>query len=90
MIGNFSAELAGDSRLVRDRLGSVFAAWTKLLSDCIREAQAAGEIRDSLDPDSIAAFLIDAFEGAVLRAKVDRNPAALLRFQDIVFSTILT
>jgi TetR/AcrR family transcriptional regulator, transcriptional repressor for nem operon len=90
MIGNFSAELAGDSRLVRDRLSSVFAAWTRLLSGCIREAQAAGELRAALDPDTIAAFLIDAFEGAVLRAKVDRDPTALLRFQSIVFSTILT
>jgi len=90
MIGNFSAELANDSRLVRDRLGSVFAAWTKLLGNCIREAQAAGELRASLDPDSVAAFLIDAFEGAVLRSKVDRDPTALLRFQSIVFSTILT
>lgn len=90
MIGNFSAELAGDSRLVRDRLGIVFAAWTKLLSGCIREAQAAGELHASLDPDGIAAFLIDAFEGAVLRSKVDRDATALLRFQSIVFSTILT
>ncbi len=90
LIGNFAAELAGDSRLVRDRLSAVFAGWTRLLAGCIREAQARGELRDSLDPDSIAAFLIDAYEGAVLRAKVDRDATALLRFQSIVFSTILT
>jgi TetR/AcrR family transcriptional repressor of nem operon len=90
LIGNFSAEMAGDSRLVRDRLASVFAAWTRLLSTCIREAQTARELRPDLDPDTIAAFLIDAFEGAVLRAKVDRDAAALQRFQTIVFSLILT
>ncbi len=89
LIGNFSAELAGDSRLVRDRLSSVFAAWTSLLAGCIREAQAAGQVRSGLDPDTIAAFLIDAFEGAVLRAKVDRDPAALERFNAIAFSLIL-
>ncbi len=90
LIGNFSAEMAPDSRLVRDRLGSVFAAWTNLLAGCIREAQAAGQLRASLDPDTIAAFLIDAFEGAVLRTKVERDAAPLLRFQSIVFSLILT
>ena len=89
LIGNFSAELAADSRLVRDRLSSVFAAWTNLLSTCISEAQAANEVRPGLDPDTIAAFLIDGFEGAVLRAKVDRDPAALERFNAIVFSLIL-
>lgn len=90
LIGNFSAEMAGDSRLVRDRLASVFAAWTTLLSGCVREAQAAGELKASLDPDTVAAFLIDAFEGAVLRSKVDRDLTALRRFHAIVFSLILT
>ena len=90
MIGNFSAEMAADSRLVRDRLGAVFAAWTQMLATCIREAQSAGELRPELDPDTIAAFLIDAFEGAVLRTKVDRDATALKRFETIVFSVILT
>jgi TetR/AcrR family transcriptional regulator, transcriptional repressor for nem operon len=90
MIGNFSAELAGDSRLVRDRLATVFAAWTQLLAGCIREARAAGELRGGLDAEMIAAFLIDAFEGAILRTKVDRDATALRRFETIVFATILT
>jgi TetR/AcrR family transcriptional regulator, transcriptional repressor for nem operon len=90
LIGNFSAEMAGDSRLVRDRLAAVMAAWTQLLARCIREAQAAGELRADLEPEAVAGFLIDAFEGAILRTKVDRDSAALLRFESIVFSTILT
>jgi TetR/AcrR family transcriptional regulator, transcriptional repressor for nem operon len=90
MIGNFSAELASGSRLVRDRLAGVFAAWTQMLATCIREAQTTGELRPALDPDVTAGFLIDAFEGAVLRTKVDRDAAALQRFDAIVFSLILT
>jgi TetR/AcrR family transcriptional regulator, transcriptional repressor for nem operon len=89
MIGNFAAELAGESRIVRDRLSAVFAAWTRLLATVIREAQAAGEIRLQHDPETIAAFLVDAFEGAVLRSKVDRDATALVRFESIVFSVIL-
>jgi TetR/AcrR family transcriptional regulator, transcriptional repressor for nem operon len=50
----------------------------------------AGEIRADLDPDTVAASLIDAFEGAVLCSKVDRDTAALVRFETIVFSIILT
>jgi TetR/AcrR family transcriptional regulator, transcriptional repressor for nem operon len=90
MIGNFSAELAADSRLVRDRLAAVLAAWTQMLATCIAEAQAAGELRADLEPESIAAFLIDAFEGAVLRNQVDRDGSALKRFESIVFTVILT
>ena len=68
MIGNFAAELAGQSRLVRDRLGAVFAAWTHMLAGCIREAQAGGVLASDIEPDVLAAFLIDAYEGAVLRS----------------------
>ncbi len=89
MIGNFSAELSGQSRLVRDRLGAVLAAWTHLLAACIREAQRAGQIADDTDAETLAAFLIDAFEGAVLRMKVDRDPRAIERFERIVFSKLL-
>lgn len=89
LIGNFAAEMSGESRLVRDRLASVFAAWTRMLAVCIREAQAAQQVRPSLDPEDTAAFLIDAFEGAVLRSKVDRDAAPLLRFERMVFSQIL-
>ena len=90
MIGNFAAELSVQSKLVRDRLGAVMAAWTRMLATCIREAQAAGELTSQDDPDTTAAFLIDAFEGAVLRTKIDQDPAALRRFEHIVFSRILT
>lgn len=89
MIGNFSAELARDSRLVRDRLASIFAAWTTLLAATIQEAVEAGEITCALPPGTAAAFLIDAFEGAVLRSKVDRDATALRRLRDVVFTTIL-
>lgn len=89
MIGNFAAELAGQSRLVRDRLDLVYAAWTRLLATCIREAQQDGSLRTDDDPESLAAFLIDAFEGAVLRSKVDQDPTALHRFHRIVFTRLL-
>jgi TetR/AcrR family transcriptional regulator, transcriptional repressor for nem operon len=89
MIGNFSAELAGQSRLVRDRLRTVFAGWTSLLATCIQEAQADGSLSADTDPETLAAFLIDAFEGAVLRTKVDQDPKALLRFREIAFTKLL-
>ena len=89
MIGNFAAELSGQSRLVRDQLGAVLAAWTQVLTSCLREAQTAGDIASDIAPETLAAFLIDAFEGAVLRAKVTRDTAPLARFEQIVFNKLL-
>jgi TetR/AcrR family transcriptional regulator, transcriptional repressor for nem operon len=89
MIGNFSAELAGQSRLVRDQLGVLYAGWTRLIANCIREAQQAGQVAADIDALTLAGFVIDAWEGAVLRSKVERDGAAFERFERIVFSKIL-
>ena len=40
-------------------------------------AQERGELATRLDPDVLGPFLIDAWEGTVLRAKVDKSPRAL-------------
>ena len=36
----------------------------------------------------LAEFLLASREGAILRMKVERSPAALDRFKDIVFETV--
>lgn len=86
LIGNFSAELAAQSRPVRDRLAMIWAAWSKGIEICVREAADAGQLRPGLVPEDVAAFLISAWEGAVLRAKVDHDQSALERFERVVFA----
>jgi len=89
LIGNFSAELADQSRLIRDRLTSLFAGWVRLVETCIREAQAAGEVRKDANAATLAAFVVNAWEGAVLRAKVEKDGSALDDFMTVVFSSLL-
>ena len=88
LIGNMSAELSDQSRLVRDRLSSVLAGWTRALETCIRDAQRAGEIRTDLDARIIAGFLVDAWQGAILRTRVEKDGSALEHFQTVVFATL--
>ena len=89
LIGNLSAELADQSRLVCDRLSAIYAGWTRSIETCLREAQDAGEIRADRDPAVLAGFLLNAWEGAMLRAKVDKDGAAYRQFQEIVFGVLL-
>lgn len=89
LIGNFGAELSNQSFLVRNRLSSLLAGWTGAVECCVREAQIAGEIRADLDAVVLAAFLVNAWEGAVLRAKVDQDRRAIAQFRKVVFSAIL-
>jgi TetR/AcrR family transcriptional regulator, transcriptional repressor for nem operon len=90
LLGNFSAELSDQSSLVRERLSSLLASWTHSLARCVRDAQIAGEIRADLDASDLAAFFVNTWEGAVLRAKVDRDGRSLAQFSTVMFSAILT
>jgi TetR/AcrR family transcriptional regulator, transcriptional repressor for nem operon len=88
MIGNMSTEMPDQSRLVRERLAVVLGAWSRAIESCVRDAQADGSIRRDLDAKTIAAFLLNSFEGAILRSKVDRDAAAFAAFEDVVFTAL--
>lgn len=88
MIGNLSAELADRSRLVRDRLSVHFAGWTRAIETCVREAQTQGELRDDLPPATVASFLLNSWEGAILRTKVERSNAPFDAFLAVVFTAL--
>jgi TetR/AcrR family transcriptional regulator, transcriptional repressor for nem operon len=88
LIGDFSLETAMHSDLLRLRLDAIFQEWRTPFAACIAEAQAIGEIESTFDPIELAEFLLASWEGAILRMKVERSPAALERFKTIAFQTV--
>lgn len=88
LIGDFSLETVSQSELLRERLEAIFQEWRGPFASCIAQAQEAGEIDSTFDPVDLAEFLLASWEGAILRMKVERGPAALDRFRNIVFQTI--
>lgn len=80
LIGDFSLETTSQSKLLRQRLEAIFQEWRAPFASCIAEAQAIGEIDSTFDPMDLAEFLLASWEGAILRMKVERGPAALDRF----------
>jgi TetR/AcrR family transcriptional repressor of nem operon len=88
MIGNMSTEMADQSPMVRERLAVVLAAWTRAIESCVREAQADGAMRRDLDARTIAAFLLNSWEGAVMRSKVDRDAASVAAFEEVAFTAL--
>jgi TetR/AcrR family transcriptional regulator, transcriptional repressor for nem operon len=88
LIGDFSVETTFQSKLLRQRLEAIYREWRAPFASCIAEAQAAGDIDPTFDPTDLAEFLLASWEGAILRMKVERSPAALDRFKNIVFQTV--
>ena len=89
LLGNLSAELADQSQLIRERLAELYLAWSTDIATVIAEAQAEGAISTRTPAADLAAFLLDAYEGALLRARVEKSGRAFDRFMTIAFTQIL-
>jgi TetR/AcrR family transcriptional repressor of nem operon len=87
-IGNMSTEMPGQSDPVRERLSTLWAAWTRAIESCVREAQADGSLRGDMPAGTVAAFLLNSWEGAIVRSKVDRDDRAVVSFEDVAFTML--
>jgi TetR/AcrR family transcriptional repressor of nem operon len=88
LIGDLSLETSSHSNALRKRLDAIFREWRAPFASCIAAAQSVGEIDSEFDATELAEFLLASWEGAILRMKVERSPAALERFKSIVFETV--
>ena len=89
ILGGFSAELANQSETIRESLRKLYGQWTKDLEATIAEAQAKGEIANKTKASDLAAFLLNSYEGALLRARVERNRKPFDRFMKFAFGELL-
>ncbi|HEB02873.1 MAG TPA: TetR family transcriptional regulator [Nitrospirae bacterium] len=88
-IGNMAQEMADISEEFKDKVGAVMREAQGKMAQCLREAQEAGEVSSGLDVDAAAEFLLNAWEGAILRMKAEGGPGPLNNFEHMVFRTIL-
>ena len=56
---------------------------------CIAEAQATGAVVNPLPAALLANHLLDGWEGALLRMRVERSTEPLERFQTVTFRALL-
>jgi TetR/AcrR family transcriptional repressor of nem operon len=89
LMGNFSAEAADHSSLIRDHLARHFEVWSSLFEHCIAQAQDQGTIARKFPAAALARFIFNSWEGALLRMRAEKSDAPLLVFKELVFGTIL-
>ena len=89
LIGNLGVELAGAGEDAQTKLRQIVKRWATLLSDCLKQAQAAGDLDRKADVEELAAALIESWEGAVMRSKIERSGAAFKRFETVVLPRLL-
>ncbi|MEV7236260.1 TetR family transcriptional regulator C-terminal domain-containing protein [Streptomyces sp. NPDC051020] len=77
MFGNFGAELSTQSSVIRDEVGNRLGRWVSFLTPALDEARAAGTLKSDMDSAVLARFLVSAWEGAAMQAKVVRSRVPL-------------
>ncbi|WP_263264160.1 TetR/AcrR family transcriptional regulator [Pseudomonas sp. RIT-PI-S] len=81
LYGVFGQTARARSPGFRQRLSAVFARWEAQIQAVLEEAQRVGEVDPAVDAQGAAAFLIEAYEGMLIRMKVDGDDKAFDRFR---------
>ncbi|MBV8464554.1 MAG: TetR family transcriptional regulator C-terminal domain-containing protein [Burkholderiales bacterium] len=89
LLGNFAAEMSEQSEMIRTGVCDAFASWATKMTETVAEAQAAGEISTAIAPDALAAFLLNSWEGAQIRARAEKSRVPMQQFLDITFGKVL-
>ncbi|MFC0437492.1 TetR/AcrR family transcriptional regulator [Kutzneria buriramensis] len=89
MIGNMGEELSDHSELMRAQVRASLGGWAEGIADTLRAAREAGELTVDADTDMLARFVLDAWEGALLRAKTVKTDEPLDDFFTTVFTRLL-
>jgi TetR/AcrR family transcriptional repressor of nem operon len=87
--GNFSTETADHSPAIRTALEEAFGFWTNAVATAIRAAQEAGEVSAHHDPEVLARFLTNAWEGAIVGERAAKDGASFAAFFTVAFDTVL-
>jgi TetR/AcrR family transcriptional repressor of nem operon len=88
LMGMLAWEMAGSSEPLRVSVSDAFGRWQARLAELLRQAQVAGELAPELDPQPLAAMLIESWEGALMRARASRDLDALRNSLHLSFSRL--
>jgi TetR/AcrR family transcriptional regulator, transcriptional repressor for nem operon len=89
LFGNLSQEMADQNDRFRLRLQEATARWRDQFADCIKAAQAAGEISKRHKAKDLAEFCLNSWEGALLQMKVAKSDLPLKNYIQFMFGVIL-
>jgi len=90
MMGRFSLEIAEASPQLRKQVGATFDHWQHTIAAVIQQAVKQKELPAATDPESLAGFLLNSWEGALLRSQVAKSNAPLETFMHYAFDRLLT
>ena len=89
LYGVLSQTIAALGPMLRKRLQESFQTWQRSIHHVLRQAQDRGDLDPTINAEDAAAFLIDAYEGALIRMKSDGVAATFGRFRTFALEPLL-
>ncbi|MEJ2202042.1 MAG: TetR family transcriptional regulator C-terminal domain-containing protein [Desulfuromonadaceae bacterium] len=89
LVGNLSLEMSDQFEKVRLRLEQAMQQWITALATWLRQAQGEGTVSAELDAELLAESVLSSFQGALLRAKVQKSVEPLRHFVQLYFERFL-
>ncbi len=89
LLGRFSLEIAAESPQIRKRISASFGRWQNAIAAVLEQAITQKELPADTDAEALAGFLLNSWEGALLRSQADKSDAPLEAFLRFVFDGLL-
>lgn len=88
LLGVLGQTISGRSAMLRAKLAEAYRSWENSIAGLLQEAEKAGELRAGVDPQMAAVELIDAYEGAIIRVKLNDDLEAFARFRKLAIAKL--
>jgi TetR/AcrR family transcriptional regulator, transcriptional repressor for nem operon len=76
-LNNLAQEMSPLDEGFRKRIDKVFGDWLGAIAGALRTGQKRGLVRDDIDPEEIAGFVIATYEGYISLTKSSQDPRML-------------
>ena len=64
-LNNLAQEMSPLDEGFRQRIQAGFETWRRAIAQALRQGQAHGTVREGIDPDEMATFILAAIEGTI-------------------------
>lgn len=88
-IGNLCQEMSDLDQDFRLRLNKSLRGLSQGVAKVLEEAAGAGELAPDSDPEQLAGFIVNSWQGALLAMKVEKSRRPLDAFMNVVFNMVL-
>jgi TetR/AcrR family transcriptional repressor of nem operon len=84
LLGNLIGEIGDAGGMSEDALRTAVHRYRDKLRDAFARGQREGDFRSDMDAGAMADFLLDAWQGALLRMKIERSVLPLTQCRDLL------